>query len=62
MAYPSNLIYDYYANRLSDDFGVENIGTPKFEITDDSDETTGYRFATSNRQGCCYIKFDRGEA
>jgi hypothetical protein len=59
MAYPKELIFDFYANQIAEDFGIDNIGTPKFEVSDDSDDTTGYRFATKPISGCCYIKWDR---
>jgi len=61
MAYPDQLLYDYYANVITDEFGIDNIADPLFEIADDSAETTSYRFANSRRQGTCYIKFDRSK-
>lgn len=62
MAYPKELIFDYYANEVSNLFEIDNIGQPFYEISDDSDDTTGYRFATKPTSGTCYIKFDRSQA
>ena len=58
MAYPKKLVWDYYAENIADDFGIDNIGQPFYELTEGSDDTVTYRFATKPTSGTCYIKFD----
>jgi len=56
--YPDELLYDFHATNLAKELGIENVGTPKFELYDDSLDTTSYRFATKPTSGTVYIKVD----
>lgn len=61
MAYPDKILFDYYGKKIAEDFSIDEIGQPFFELADDADETTSYRFATKPTSGTCYIKFDRNK-
>lgn len=59
MSYPDTLLYDYYAFDLADKLGLETMGQPLYDIAENVDETTGYRFAFKPHNGTLYVKFDR---
>lgn len=59
MAYPNELVGEYWSTQIAEDLGIDNIGTPVIELTNDDADVNGYRFATLERNGTCYIRFDR---
>lgn len=59
MAYPDELVGDLDSPRLVDFFGLEGVGTPVFELYDDDDDLTTYRFASLERRGTVYFKIQQ---
>lgn len=56
MAYPDQLVGDLDSEFIADEFGLDGVGTPVFELYDDDSNQSSYRFASLERRGTIHIR------